>query len=447
MSATQLFILSIPISFLAGMFAFIFGRRALRARTLRRLDRWREHWLSCLPELMDGKIPEDGVLAIPEAREALETLLVDRLQAAASKSRKKRISALIERSGVLDHCIHKLRAGSRWERVCSASLLGRIGSALGVAPLIEALQDDWPPMRQAVVRSLGAIGSPAAGPALLKMLPRGDTVEPYLWVEAAVACTEDREAFVELIDDLEPEKRRLLAQAIAESRAPIRVESLERLVRDPDPEIRAKAARALGLSGNARALPLLISAVNDPEWFVRLRAVGGLSDLKLPAGLTAVLYATRDDDPRVRQKASSALMELVSDPAEVLDQLLFSHNRPALAGFFVELARTGLLWNSLPLLRDLRPHVRRKSADLLAKAVATGNYEEILYAVEVHPDWRIRMAAARLVALAGDRSLAPEVERRMLTAPTPRLRRVWKAILGSLESPSRDKRRVMAIAV
>lgn len=88
--------------------------------------------------------------------------------------------------------------------------------------------------------------------------------------------------------------------------------------------------------------------------------------------------------------------------------------------------------------------MRHQAEQLLALAVAGGNHQEVLYAVEAHPEWRVRLAAARLLARHGSRALAPEVEQRLSAAATPRLERVLGYILRSLQSPAREAGRALA---
>ena len=72
---------------------------------------------------------------------------------------------------------------------------------------------------------------------------------------------------------------------------------------------------------------------------------------------------------------------------------------------------------------------------MLAKAALAADYWPLyLNAVETHPDWRVRMAVARLLASADHPEFTAELERRLAAAPTPRSRRFLRAILRSQSS-------------
>lgn len=101
----------------------------------------------------------------------------------------------------------------------------------------------------------------------------------------------------------------------------------------------------------------------------------------------------------------------------------------AVEGFLSQLARAGLLWRSLPLLRSPDERARRDAQKLVQGALAAGYYPVFLSAVETHPEWRVRMAVARLLAGAEHPGLAAALEQGAAAASTPRLRRLLRAIL------------------
>lgn len=434
------------VAVLVQMFFFILGRRVWRGRSLRRRDRYRLHWLRRLPDLLAGQIPTSGELRHVEARETLETLLTDRLQTGTGDN-PELLSVVIERSGLLDRRIEVLRRGGRWERLHSAVLLGYMRAPAAVPALLEAMGSPWRPLRTAAVRSLGMIASPAAGPALLALVRDGLPVEPSIWLDAVVACIPELGAFLPLLSEGVPEIRALAARAIAQSPARPPFESLQRFAFDPDSEVRAQVLRALGRCADRRVVPLLIAAANDPVWFVRLRALAALADLGAAEAVGAVLCATRDPDFRVRQRAAATLSILATNPAAVLEILLRGSDRYALEGFLSELARAGLFWRALSLLRSPEAPLKRSARQLLTCAVNGGYFQEVLYAVEAHPEWRVRLAAARLLAGARNRALVPELEKKLAAASTERLRRILRCVLRALEHGPREELGALAHTV
>ena len=167
---------------------------------------------------------------------------------------------------------------------------------------------------------------------------------------------------------------------------------------------------------------------------MRLRAVGALGELGAVPALDAVLRALQDAHFQVRQRAAATLASLVSRPGEALAMLARTRDHYAMEGFLSCLARAGLLWRSLELLRSPDDGLRRDAAMLAEGALAAGYYPLYLNAVETHPEWRVRTAIARLLADADHPELAAAIERALEIASTLRSRRLLRAILRSRSS-------------
>lgn len=431
-------ILAALAAILGGMFLFVLLRRAWRASGFRRRDQYRKHWSQRLPSLLSGELPGYEEIRWAESREVLESLLLNRL-AAAEVSERERITALYERSGLLEDRLRLLRGGRRWQRLDAAGLLGQIGSRAAVPALLEALQDRWLPLSAAALRSLGMLQSPTAAPALLLFLRQQRPMEPNHWVEAAVACVPHPEDFLPLLQDEREAVRALAARALAESPHPTPFEALNPFAFHPDPEVRAQVIRALGHSRDERALPLLVAATQDEVWFVRLKALRELAEMEAVSGLDAVLRSTGDSNFQVRQRAAATLAQLVSSAGEALEKLMENQDRYAVEGFLSHLARAGFLWRSLTLLRSRREPSRRDAEKLLRGAIAAGHAAVLLDAIEMHPEWRVRMAVARWVARLDNPALVAELEQRRATASSPRSRRLFRAILNSRYSTVGDQ--------
>ncbi|MBI1956199.1 MAG: HEAT repeat domain-containing protein [Acidobacteria bacterium] len=418
---------------LGVMFVFIVGRRAWRSFTFRRLDRFREYWLRRLPNLLAGDIPTADEMRSWQARETLESLLIRQLEASQGEDGKQ-IIGVIERAGLLDFRIWMLRQGSRWDRLHATSLLGQFRSPASVPALAEVLEDRWPQLRAAALRSLAMIGSSTAGPRIIGALKRGLPVEPNVWLDAAVACTDDPEDFLPLLQDERETVRVLAARAIAESPTVVGFESLNHFVSHPDPEVRSQLLRALGRTKDDRAIPLLIAATTDETWFVRLRALAALADLGATVAVEAVLNATADQNFHVRQRASATLASFGTHPAEIVEMLLKRKDRYALEGYLSQLARAGIIWRTVPLLNSPEMRVQHQAEEFLGFAVGAGYYSEILNATETHSDWKVRTAAARLLTRFSHPMLAGAVEARLAAVSMPRMHRILRAILRSQQS-------------
>jgi hypothetical protein len=172
---------------LLTMLLFIVARRVWRGLRFRRLDRLQQHWLQRLPALLAGGTPDFNALHNRRSREVLESLIINRLQTPDPYIRRQSL-ALLDWSGLMDIRVQLLRSGSRGERLQSAAILGQIGSPAVVPPLIAALLDSAPLVSAAAMRSLGMIGDPAAGRALVRYLKHGGSNDQAVWLEAVSEC-------------------------------------------------------------------------------------------------------------------------------------------------------------------------------------------------------------------------------------------------------------------
>ncbi|WP_083233566.1 HEAT repeat domain-containing protein [Planctopirus hydrillae] len=128
----------------------------------------------------------------------------------------------------VDHLIHTLHNDGTMEvRQMAAKALGAIGSADGIEPLEQALEDEFP-VRCRAITSLGQIGASASLPALLAMLK-----------------------------DSVPEVRYHTTQALADLGNANALKPLEELLSDEHPMVRRGAAKALVKLGDPRGESLL----------------------------------------------------------------------------------------------------------------------------------------------------------------------------------------------
>ena len=133
----------------------------------------------------------------------------------------------------VEGAIRLLRSPDVQMRQFVAYLLGRVGDARAIEPLIDALQDENPGVRGAAANALGAIGDNAAVPYLKPLL--NDT-NPQLVVWAAFALTR-----------LGSDHFATIAESLASD----------------DVDVRRSALLALQQLGDTRAIPYLLGLSND----------------------------------------------------------------------------------------------------------------------------------------------------------------------------------------
>ena len=177
-------------------------------------------------------------------------------------------------------------------QINAAEALGKTGSAAVVAPLVAVLADREraAPVRQATARALGTIAHPQSAPALVNVLPDGNTNV----VRAAVRALGEIGARHEHAD---------LRAYITGSLLPLLVGA--------EPIVAQVAAEALGRLRSERAVPSLIMALNCEEWPVRQAAAKALGEIGARvAGPQLTVIAESDRSSAVRYAARRALERL-----------------------------------------------------------------------------------------------------------------------------------------
>ncbi len=434
MSRAWAFLLPLlPLAGIAVMLVFMVERRWRRKRWFALRDRLRREWLEQLPALLAGA-PIDPIRhADRDTRETLEILVLDRLEV-ASGDEATRLRALLERAGFLDRHVDWLRRGKHWQRLYSASLLGRAGAKLAIPALLDLLSNPSHELRGAAARALAAIGNPRIGSALVKLAAGPSLpIHPSLWLRVTVDCRTPAAELVSLLRDDRAAIRAMAARALAEMPEPAAFEQVEQFAFDPDEEVRAQIARLLGRTADPRAAPLLAGLAKDPVWFVRLRALAAIGDLNRPECLEAVLAGTRDPHFQVRTRAASTLGRLAVEPLSVLGYLLTAGDRYGLEAYLSLLGRSGLLWRTIALLRSPNAEERATAGKLLGAALKAGATQEFVYALEAHPDPRVRLRVARLLAQHGTPRLLPALKRVQSRVSSPREQRVVTWLRGKLQ--------------
>ena len=400
----------LPLGGILVMVGFMALRRWWRGRMFARRDALRRRWLERLPVLLSGVEISRAELDTRDRRETLETLVIDRLDVATGQE-AERLKNLLERAGFLDRHVDWLRRVNRWQKLQSAALLGRAGARVAIPALLVLLRNPSSELRQAAARALTAIGDPRAASALLECTAQPSLpLHPKIWLHAAVACRVPTTALISLLHDRPGEIRALAARAVSELPEPATFDQVQEFAFDPDEEVRAQMARILGRTADPRAAPLLVSLAQDPVWFVRLRALAGIGELNRPECLDAVLHGTRDSHFQVRQRAASTLARLAAKPLPVLRYLANAGDRYALEAYLSQLGRSGLLWRTIALLRSAQAEERQDAASVLGAALRAGATQEFLYALETHPDFRVRLKVARLLVQQGTPELLPAIE-------------------------------------
>ena len=204
----------------------------------------------------------------------------------------------------IDAAVTALKTGDTTACMKAANTLGfmRESAADTVPALVDALEDDYEPMRRNAIYALGAIGAPA--------------VEPLIDVLAAEKEAFDMESILHICDAAHG------LAAIGASAVPALITALE----DERENVRASAAYALGEMGlvAAEAVDGLIALLTDESEEVRRHATSALGMIKEPVSRTvpALVRVLEDrEDTDLAFFAAQALTRIGPDAPEAIPAL------------------------------------------------------------------------------------------------------------------------------
>ena len=183
----------------------------------------------------------------------------------------------------LDALIAEMKCESAARRNAAAVALAEVGRPAH-DPVVAALADDDPHLRQGAAWTLGFMANTNSIPALARAL---NDRELHVRIAAAWALGEcdgvtAAAALTPLLASENPRLRTAAAQALGKVGVPASVEDLAPLTRDEVVEVRVAAIRALGLIGGGSALPHIGAAANDSNPRIQAAAKEALAAMAEP---------------------------------------------------------------------------------------------------------------------------------------------------------------------
>lgn len=224
-------------------------------------------------------------------------------------------------------------------RAFAARGLGVIKDQTASAALVKTAgaTGELPAVRVQAVRALAAIGDPAAGPALVKLLvqpaapPAGrkasnpPTAPPppadrHLQLEVVTAlgqlgARDGLDLLLDMVSDPWPAMRAAALVSLARVDADAFLTTISGLDPDPDWNVRAAVAQAFGTLDAERSQARLTHLAGDSDQRVLAAALEGLVAVKAPDAPALVLEKLKSDDFGVRRAAASGLGTLKPDGA------------------------------------------------------------------------------------------------------------------------------------
>ncbi len=186
-----------------------------------------------------------------------------------------------------------------------------------VTPLIGALSDPSPMVREAAAQALGFIGDGRASVPLAKALEDESRHVRKRAASALMLLPRTDEAFAALtkaaVNDSSPDVRRYAVEALGWSGDMAAVDMLMHALNDEgSAEVRASAARYLGRLGDKKAVPALIARFHDDDDDVRwaaVRSIGQLGSMEAESALQELIIVG-GQEAQVVHAAQKALRKM-----------------------------------------------------------------------------------------------------------------------------------------
>jgi HEAT repeat protein len=364
----------------------------------------------------------------PDDRRAMETSLIKAINApeADDDCRRRARQALEEYGFVARQSATLLLSHDDYERAVAARTLGEIGSAAALPFLLEALYDTDATVRTQAVASLGALKIPSAIGALLDMARRYPEMPASLLSQVLSDCSIEcldvfgtsmpERAFLSMgsgepfsgeIMSLEPTTTVIDLPEWMEDEA--LEDALERL-QSQDVDARAAAAQQLAQFQTQRSVAALtMLASQDAEPTVRAAAVTGLGAIDHESVFAPVLIAFADEAREVRAAAARALSRLNFDRADAYVRVVETANIDTLREVACACIKAGMASQAIDRLASEDRRQAYEAFSLLSLLAKSNQVEPILEAIDHHGDLDVRLAAVRLLGLAGQPEIVPQL--------------------------------------
>jgi len=321
--------------------------------------------------------------------------LVDALEDPSAAVREAAIDALstIGGAAVIRAVLPALRSEEVYVRNAACVVLRNIGEP-AVTHLTQLVRDDDQDVRKFAVDTLGLIGSPAAGEALIRAL---DDVNVNVAAAAAEALGQIR---------YRPAIPKMVSVMQANS------------------WLRCTVARSLGQIGGAEAGRALVELIGDSDVMVVYAALRSLGEVGDESSLQYVLHMLEHENAAVVEAALGALEQILS------------RVNPQVG---VALRRQIPLKPLLALLRNPEPQVRRSALALLAKIGHPDSLAALAHALaapENRDHAELRHLATQAILSIKPRDVAPILEVLHESAISPEAACELIDVLGRLGQPA-----------
>ena len=280
---------------------------------------------------------------------------------------------------IKDTLFEALKDNNHRIRGTAAKLIGKLGDATVVPPILHLLYDDSWIIRSSAQEALGLLSPSIALPAF-----RG-----------IIATSKE-----------DPNLIRNLATVIAKYNQKEAVELLLSLFNDSnDDELRASIVDSLSKKSDTQSVEIIFKALNDKNWNVRSAAAKSLSQLDFRIIKDRAVEALADPNRLVHMAVVEIFIRLASDDViDAVAELLESSNTlvrlnaiNVLSGINNEESMTLIV----SALSDKSTTVRNRAAEALAGSKSEGVFQLLTRCLK-SSNWNLKQGAIKTLALIGN---------------------------------------------
>lgn len=304
--------------------------------------------------------------------------------------------------------------------------------ALVIATLGQALASPQPRLRVAAIQAVEAAElEPLAEQVAQRLRDDDDRVVAAAAIAVLHADPTAPRAAGDMLRSEDAEARRIAVDGIGRKVGKLAIADLEAAAGDPDPRVRRTALRWIGQLKDDGALELLTGRLHDADEAVRAAAASALARIGAPgAGNLAELARVALADPALAVRlagiellvAAHARAELAGlagdpDPMVAAEAAIAAGGGTPAARAAIARAAEAAAW-----------HVRAAAANLAVRALGKDAAVALARTLVADPEPAVRLAAARVLAHAGDPRAAAAVFAAVVAAPDLRSLRADAAI-------------------
>lgn len=300
-------------------------------------------------------------------------------------------------------------------RMSAILAIGQITGTPSADPLINALKDDSPRVREIATALLVKMGQPAI--AGLSRLMQDEKAELRLMAATILGRIKHAEgvpALVAALDDKDPAIADLAAQGLAQT-GDASIADITPLLLDASVDKRWVATYILSAIGTARTATPLIAALNDRDERIRDLATGALSRVGKDA-VEPLTQAAKNENVEVRLAAINALGGMArQDTIPVLHAALKDEDPIVRDAAVAALGNTGSAKAVPALTEAIQNKDVKVRADAVQALVKLGRDSlEVLVEASKDKDWQVRRVATDGMGLLASPDAVPALNRLLL---------------------------------